>query len=206
MSLAPPITFLREFLHKPAELGSFLPSSRFLESRIVRLGRLEEDSVVVELGPGIGGTTRAILRELPPTSRLIAIELNLDFISPLEAIDDERLSVHHGSAEDLPHILERHCLQSVDVIFSGIPFSTIPAPVGRSILRRAWDALSPGGRFVAYQLRSQVKRLARDFMGRPDVEFEFLNLPPLWVYRWSKEEASRSEGHAAGAVELVSAW
>ena len=74
MSLAPPIAFLREFLHKPAELGSFLPSSRFLEARIVRLGQVRADSVVVELGPGIGGTTKAILRELPSTSRLIAVE------------------------------------------------------------------------------------------------------------------------------------
>jgi phosphatidylethanolamine/phosphatidyl-N-methylethanolamine N-methyltransferase len=187
MSLAPPITFLREFLHRPAELGTFLPSSRFLESRIVRLGSLNENSVVVELGPGIGGTTKAILRELPPTSRLIAVELNADFIEPLRAIGDQRLSVHHGTAEDLSRILEQHGLDSVDVIFSGIPFSTIPSPVGRSILRCAWNALSPGGRFVAYQLRSQVKRLAREFMGRPDVEFELLNIPPLWVYRWIKD-------------------
>lgn len=205
MSLAPPIAFLREFLHKPAELGSFLPSSRFLESRIVRLGRVQEDSVVVELGPGIGGTTKAILRELPSTSRLIAVELNSDFIVPLRAIGDRRLCVHHGSAEDLPEILERHGLPSVDVIFSGIPFSTIPPGIGRSILKRVWNALSPGGRFVAYQLRAQVKRLARDFMGKPDVEFEFLNLPPLWVYRWRKDAALRADELAADPAELISA-
>jgi phosphatidylethanolamine/phosphatidyl-N-methylethanolamine N-methyltransferase len=205
MSLAPPITFLREFLHKPAELGSFLPSSRFLESRIVRLGAVQEDSVVVELGPGIGGTTRAILRDLPPTSRFIAVELNSDFIPALQAIGDGRLSVHHGSAEDLPQILAQYGLESVDVIFSGIPFSTIPRQTGRSILRRAWDALSPGGRFVAYQLRSQVKRLARDFMGKPDEEFEFLNIPPLWVYRWKKDGVSGAGARPDDVVELVSA-
>jgi len=187
MSLALPMTFLREFLHRPGELGTFLPSSRFLESRIVRLGKLQADSAVVELGPGIGGTTKAILRDLPPTARLIAVELNADFIDPLRAIGDPRLSVHHGTAEDLPQILEEHALESVDVIFSGIPFSTIPPETGRSILECAWTALSPGGRFVAYQLRSQVKRLGREFMGRPDVEFELLNIPPLWVYRWTKE-------------------
>jgi phospholipid N-methyltransferase len=205
MSLAPPITFLREFLHRPAELGSFLPSSRFLESRIVRLGRLRENSVVVELGPGIGGTTKAILRELAPTSRLIAVELNPDFIAPLEEIGDPRLAVHQGSAEDLPQILDHHGLQTVDVIFSGIPFSTIPPRTGRAILECAWDALSPGGRFVAYQLRSQVKRLARDFMGKPDVEFEFLNIPPLWVYRWRKDDTLRAASPDGCAVELISA-
>ncbi|HVJ86848.1 MAG TPA: methyltransferase domain-containing protein [Caulifigura sp.] len=185
MQLAP-LTFLREFLHHPAELGTFLPSSRFLESRIVRLGGLLEDAVVVELGPGVGGTTTAILKQLPATARLIAIELNPDFIEPLNAIGDPRLVVHHGSAEDLQDVLDRQRLESADVIFSGIPFSTIPAEVGRSILENVWNSLSPGGRFIAYQLRSQVKKLARDFMGEPDVEFELLNLPPLWVYRWLK--------------------
>ena len=205
MSLAPPIAFLREFLHKPAELGSFLPSSRFLESRIVRLGGLNEQSVVVELGPGIGGTTRAILRELPPTSRLIAVELNADFIEPLRAIGDQRLAVHHGTAEDLQQILRQHRLETVDVIFSGIPFSTITPGTGRSILRYAWNALGPGGRFVAYQLRSQVKRLAHEFMGRPDVEFELLNIPPLWVYRWMKDAGEQSFDSSIDDAVLASA-
>ena len=157
MSLAPPITFLREFLHKPAELGSFLPSSRFLESRIVRLGAVQEDSVVVELGPGIGGTTRAILRELPPTSRFIAVELNSDFIPALEAIGDGRLSVHHGSAEDLPQILAQHGLESVDVIFSGIPFSTIP-PADRTFHSQV--------RLGCIESRRPVRRLSTAIAGQ----------------------------------------
>jgi phospholipid N-methyltransferase len=205
MSLAPPIAFLREFLHRPAELGTFLPSSRFLESRIVRLGGLRDGFVVVELGPGIGGTTKAILRDLPPTARLIAVELNPDFIAPLRAIKDPRLSVHHGSAEDLPAILAQHGLDSANVIFSGIPFSTIQPAIGRTILDCVWSTLAPGGRFVAYQLRSTVKRLARGLMGNPDVEFELLNIPPLWVYRWVKEKTCVTAGSAAREATLVSA-
>jgi phosphatidylethanolamine/phosphatidyl-N-methylethanolamine N-methyltransferase len=186
MALAPPITFLREFLERPTELGSFLPSSRFLESRIARLGRLEQAHVVVELGPGVGGTTRAILRRLPVDARLIAVELNDDFIEPLEAIGDPRLSVYHGSADELPRVLDRYGFDSADVIYSGIPFSTIPVGVGTSILESIWDAMSPAGRFVAYQFRTRVRRLAENLMGTPDVELELLNLPPLWVYRWTK--------------------
>lgn len=203
MTLAPPIAFLREFLHRPTELGTFLPSSRFLESRIVRLGGLHDDAVVIELGPGIGGTTSAILRELPASARLIAIELNPDFIAPLRSIGDPRLTVHEGSAQELPRILEAHGLETADVVFSGIPFSTIPAAVGRSILRSVWDSLSPGGRFIAYQLRSRVKHLAREFMGQPDEEFELLNIPPLWVYRWMKEAASDA-GDSVREAGLVS--
>jgi phospholipid N-methyltransferase len=186
MTLSASIDFFKEFLHRPGELGTFVPSSRFLESRIVRAGNIQDESVVIELGPGLGGTTAAILRELPPSARLIAIELNSDFIQPLRALGDPRLTVHEGSAEELPEILDGYGLESADVIYSGIPFSVIPEDVGESILRNIWETLNPGGRFIAYQLRSQVKRLARDLMGDPDVEFELLNIPPLWIYRWMK--------------------
>lgn len=186
MTLAASFEFLKEFLHRPGELGTFAPSSRFLESRIVRVGRLHDDATVIELGPGLGGTTAAILRELPPTARLIAIELNSDFIRPLKALADPRLIVHEGRAEDLSDILDQYGLATADVVYSGIPFSAISADVGESILSSIWSTLSPGGRFIAYQLRSNVKRLARDLMGDPDIEFELFNIPPLWVYRWQK--------------------
>jgi phospholipid N-methyltransferase len=143
---------------------------------------------------------------MPVTSRLLAIELNGDFIPQLQAIPDPRLTVHHGSAEDLPEILEQHGLDSADIIYSGIPFSIIPAPIGKVILERAWSCLNPGGRFVAYQLRSRVKRLARDLMGSPDVEFELLNFPPLWVYRWLKQPPEDGElADACSGQKLASA-
>lgn len=198
MTLAASIDFLMEFLQHPCELGTFVPSSRFLESRIVRVGALHDDAVVVELGPGLGGTTAAILRELPPTARLIAVELNADFIQPLKSLGDPRLIVHEGSAAHLPEVLDEHGLETVDVVYSGIPFSTISVDVGESILQSIWSVLAPGGRFIAYQLRSRVKRLARDVMGEPDVEFELLNVPPLWIYRWIKAPEL-----AAQRVELL---
>ncbi len=203
-TLTPPLAFLRSFLERPAQVGTLVPSSRFLESRIVRLGELREDMVVVELGPGLGGTTAAILRELPPTARLIAIELNPDFIPALAAIDDPRLTVCQGSAADLRAILKQHGLERADVVYSGIPFSTIPGPLGRAILQGVWNTLAPGGRFIAYQLRSRVKQLARELMGNPDEEFELLNLPPLWVYRWRKTVGA-GNGVADRSRELISA-
>ena len=56
------LTFLRSFLQKPKEVGSIIPSSRFMEKRIVRIAELEGADVAIELGPGTGGTTRALLR------------------------------------------------------------------------------------------------------------------------------------------------
>lgn len=180
------VAFLQGFLRHPERVGSVVPSSRFLERRIVEAGEIERAGVVVELGPGTGGTTRALLRALPAEARLLAIEIDPRFVARLEEISDPRLLVHHGSAEHVREALARHDLGSADVVVSGIPFSTMPDAIGRRILREIWDALAPGGRFVAYQFRDRVADLGAEIAGAPEVEVELLNVPPMRVYSWRK--------------------
>ena len=182
----PRLTFFREFLRRPEEVGSVVPSSRFLERRLVDMADVTNARLVVELGPGTGGTTAAVLRALRAEARLLAIEINVQFAALLRSIPDPRLTVHTGSAVDIGEALARHGLSGPDVVLSGIPFSTIPPVVGRRILRRVWHALTPQGRFVAYQFRGSVGILARDILGAPEVTIELLNAPPMRVYSWRK--------------------
>ena len=143
--------------------------------------------MVVELGPGTGGTTRALLRSLAPNARLLAIEINPHFAMLLrDHVPDPRLVVHHGSAADIREALDAHQLPAPDVILSGIPFSTMPPELGREILASVRDTLSPDGRFVAYQFRDRVETLGREVFGRGSSQFELLNMPPMRVYRWEK--------------------
>ena len=53
------IAFLKGFLQHPDQVGSVIPSSGFLEQRLIRSAALAQARCVVELGPGTGGTTRA---------------------------------------------------------------------------------------------------------------------------------------------------
>lgn len=180
------MTFFREFLRHPDEIGSVIPSSRFLERRLVEIAGVESARVVVELGPGTGGTSRAILAALRADAHLLAIEINARFASLLRAVPDPRLVVHSGSAADIAEALVQHGLAAPDAILSGIPFSTMPAPLGRRILAAAWAALAPGGRFVAYQFRGSVAALGRELAGPPEVAVELRNAPPVRVYSWRK--------------------
>src|SRR5262249_21363662 len=115
------LAFFQGFLRKPGQVGSIIPSSRFLERRIVRAAGIARARLVVELGPGTGGTTRALLRQMRSDARLVAIEINTDFVSVLRRSPDPRLLVENGSAADLPAILAKHQLGAPDVILSGIP-------------------------------------------------------------------------------------
>lgn len=141
---------------------------------------------MVELGPGTGSTTQAILQALPKHSRLLAIEIDPEFVSLLRSDPDPKLMVHQGSAVQIREALAAHGLPQPDAVISGIPFSTMPNELGRQILRTVWTCLAPGGRFVAYQFRDRVAQLGRDLFGPPVTEWVFLNVPPLRVYSWRK--------------------
>jgi phospholipid N-methyltransferase len=187
------LAFFQGFLKRPRQVGSIIPSSRFLERRIARAAGIERARLVVELGPGTGGTTRALLRQMRPDAVLLAIEIDPGFVSVLRRlIPDPRLIVHEGSAADVSNILAKHDLGAPDVILSGIPFSTMTRPLGRAILRSVHDALEPGGVFVAYQVRDRVKTLGCEVFGRARTDMVLLNVPPMRVYRW--EKTSSAEG------------
>lgn len=186
------VAFFVGFLRNPQQVGSVVPSSRFLERRILDAADLAEARCVVELGPGTGGTTRALLGTLPADAVLLAIDTSPQFIQLLQEIGDPRLLAHQGSAEDLVEILAHYGLGAPDAIVSGIPFSTMPAAVGRRIVAAIRDVLPAGGRFVAYQFRDEVATLTQPILGHPASTLEWRNLPPMRVYRWLKEGAVTS--------------
>jgi len=95
--------FFRGFLKRPKQVGSIIPSSRFLERRVTRATRAHRAKLIVELGPGTGGTTRALLRAMQPEARLLAIEINPHFVELLQRRPDKRLIVEQD-IEDLTQV------------------------------------------------------------------------------------------------------
>jgi phospholipid N-methyltransferase len=179
--------FMRGFIAHPGQVASFVPSSRYLEQRIVQAAAIAQARTVVELGPGTGGTTRALLRAMSPEARLLAIEVNPYFHHRLvQRIADRRVALQLGSAEKLAELLPAHRLPAPDVVVSGIPFSTMPADVAERIAATVAACLAPGGRFVAYQLRDYVARYVMPHLGPPETWWETRNVPPMRVFRWAR--------------------
>jgi len=194
MLIPKPLSFLRdhrmaffhEFLKHPLQIGSIIPSSRFLERQIVEAGDVSSARTIVELGPGTGGTTRAILHAMNRDARLLSIEINLHFHALVSGIKDDRLTVHLGSARTLADTLSRYGMGAPDVLISGIPFSTMSDDAGTEILEKVFSVLAPGGRFVAYQVSKRVCTLCRPLAGPGKMEVQILNIPPQRVYSWQK--------------------
>ncbi|MES2483243.1 MAG: methyltransferase domain-containing protein [Pseudomonadota bacterium] len=179
--------FLRGFVRSPAQVGSVVPSSRRLEQRLVRSAAIAQAATVVELGPGTGGTTAALLRAMQPDARLLAIELDARFHRHLSgSLSDARLSLELGGAQQLEEFLDNRRLPPPDAIVSGIPFSTMPPEVSDRIAATVARVLPPGGRFVAYQVRAHVADFMRPYLGAPQMEWEMVNVPPVRVFTWTK--------------------
>lgn len=181
------LVFLQEFLKHPLQIGSIIPSSRFLERRVIAAAGISSARTIIELGPGTGGITRAILRAMLPHARLLSIELNPHFHKLVSQIRDVRLNAHLGNALDLEEIMMFYDLNAPDVVISGIPFSTMPRHEGSQILENIANLLIPDGRFVAYQLSNRVASLCNPLLGTCKMETEFLNIPPMRIFQWQKK-------------------
>lgn len=131
--------------------ASLLPSSRFLVRSMLKKAPLEKATCVVELGPGVGTLTGALLKRLPPTAHLHAVELNEPLLRVMaESLPDPRLLAIHADACALREVLQSCGCGQADVIFSSLGLSMMPDDIRDSIVNAAREALAPGAPFVQY--------------------------------------------------------
>ncbi len=177
------LLFARNFLKHPKMLGSIIPSSRFLVNHLLDRIDFERARFIVEYGPGIGNITKQVLARMRPDARLVAIEMNAEFVDYLkEELRDPRLHVIRGSAEEVSSVLASLNLAHADYIISGIPYSTMPAPLRSRILEESRRVLHPEGAFVVYQFTRTVLPYLEPIFGRVDQDFEPLNILPARLF------------------------
>lgn len=187
-SLKDSALFLKHAIKSPMQVAYFMPSSPWLIEQIAKSAHLNDAKHIMELGPGTGGTTKGILKYMGDDAELITVEINQKFIEHMEkTIDDKRLSISDKGAQNLEEIMREHDWGSVDVIISGIPFSTLPKGMDKDIINAIHNALKPGGIFLAYQLRDHVSKLAEPVFGEYTFKkIEYKNIPPMRIYCWTK--------------------
>ena len=162
--------------------GSITSSSKALVKKLVEPLPANRPLVIVELGPGDGCVTRAILEKVHPESRVTAFEINSAFVENLGEIKDRRLRVLPVGAERLTDYFESG---TVDYVVSSLPLSMIPKEVKEAILKQAQLVLRPEGRFLQFQYALQDYGLLKDYFNRVSVSFTMANLPPAFIYSCS---------------------
>jgi len=165
------------------QLGSLVPSSRFLVNNLLSRVDWQRARVIVEYGPGIGNMTQEILKRMRPDATLVAIEMNQDFVRFIRReVQDPRLRVVCGSASEVREILAGLNLERADYVISGIPYTTIPAPVRRQILADTHKLLHPEGGFLVYQFTRTVLPYLEPVFGKIQQDFEPRNILPARLF------------------------
>jgi phospholipid N-methyltransferase len=184
------LLFTRNFFRHPRMLGSIVPSSRFLIKQLLEPIDWSRARVIVEYGPGVGSITTEVLDRMHADAILIAIETNPDFVRYLRnSFTDPRLRVVEASAVEVDEILRRFGRDRANYIISGIPFSTITAPVRERILRKTCAVLEPGGAFLVYQFSTRVLQDLKRIFGYVGRKFEPLNVLPAHLFFCQAEAA-----------------
>ncbi|MFJ9379600.1 class I SAM-dependent methyltransferase [Streptomyces sp. NPDC101455] len=182
-----------EFLRRPLMTGAVAASSRRLAHAMTEGIGLEQARTVVELGPGTGVFTDAILARLTPDARLVAIELNPVLAARLSATRrDTRLTVIRGSAAELTATVG----EPADAVVSGLPWTVMPREQRGHILDAVTEVLTPGGRFTTFAYlhaawTPPARHLTAELVCRSDrlerSKAVWANLPPAFVHRATKE-------------------
>ena len=177
------VFFARNFLKYPNLVGWMLPSSSFVVGQVLSQIDWKRARVIVEYGPGIGTFTEEILKRMSPEARLVALEVNPEFVQFLrQALPDPRLQLVHSSAIEVESELARLGHKSADYVISGIPFKTLPPDVCQRVALKTHAVLHPKGAFLVYQLSNAALRYLQPVFGSVRQDRERLSLMPARLF------------------------
>jgi phosphatidylethanolamine/phosphatidyl-N-methylethanolamine N-methyltransferase len=179
------IEFLKGWKRNKKAVGAIAPTSSVTARKMASVVRPGSGLPVLELGPGTGIITKAILARGVQPSNLTSVEYSPDFCRHLRAQFPD-VDIRCGDAFALDLVLGAQRDAQFDCVISAVPLLHLPVakrqalvidllervPIGRPVVQITYGLLSP---VVALPKQYEVCHLA----------FMLRNIPPaqLWIYR-----------------------
>lgn len=177
--------FIRTWIERPIRTGAVMPSSKALARVMARYVDPQSTGPVIELGPGTGPVTEALVQQGVDPARLILVEFDPDFCRLLRT-RYPAATVVQGDAYRLRRLLETIVRDPAAAIVSGLPLVTKPLRTRLRLISDAMGLLKPGAPFVqfTYAMVPPIPKTLSHIKGEAS-ELIWLNLPParVWVYR-----------------------
>jgi phosphatidylethanolamine/phosphatidyl-N-methylethanolamine N-methyltransferase len=180
--------FLQEWLANPQRTGSLVPSSRKLAAAMAHWLPSDPDSYVLELGPGTGAVTQALLEHGLREDRLVAIEHNPKLADRLRD-RFPRAHIISGDAWQLDDLLRNSHkpIASVGAVISSLPLLNFSVEQAEDLAQKIRTILEPQGTWVQYSyqignLRSRGSSRFRLLASK----IVWFNLPPARVSVFKK--------------------
>ena len=177
--------FIRSWIEKPLSTGAVMPSSKLLARTMARYVDPQSSGPVIELGPGTGPVTEALVKRGVDPNRLILVEFNPDFCRLLRT-RYPAATVVQGDAYRLRRLLETFVREPAAAVVSGLPLVTKPLRTRLRLIADAMSLLAPAAPFVQFTY-AMVPPIPKALSGikAEASELIWMNLPParVWVYR-----------------------
>lgn len=188
-ALADNARFLRSWIENPRGVGAVSPSGPALARTMANFVDLSREGPIVELGPGTGPVTQALLEHGVPPSRLLLVEYETSFCDLLRT-RFPGVEVVQGDAYGLKKTLDGKLQGPVASVVSSLPLLNQPEADRLRLLDQSFDMMGPGGVFIqfTYGLFSPIP--LKRHPGRPAIVGEaapvWLNIPPARVWRYRR--------------------
>lgn len=177
------LQFLRSWIEKPLATGAVMPSGRPLARAMAHCVDRSIDGPVIELGPGTGAVTSALVEQGIAPSRLVLVEFNPVFCRLMRSRYPEA-TVIRGDAYALKRLLAGRLSSPAAAIVSGLPLFTKPLEARLGLVSDAFTLLAPQAPFIQFTY-AMVSPVPRSHADARACERVWLNIPParVWVYR-----------------------
>ena len=177
--------FIRSWFEKPLTMGAISPSGKLLARTMASYVDPSIPGPVIELGPGTGPVTEALVEQGVDPSRLVLVEFNPDFCRLLRTRYPDA-TVIRGDAYSLRRMLGSMLEQPAAAIVSGLPLVTKPLKTRVRLIREAFRLMQPNAPFVQFTY-AVMPPIPKALVGVSTEASEriWMNVPParVWVYR-----------------------
>jgi phosphatidylethanolamine/phosphatidyl-N-methylethanolamine N-methyltransferase len=194
-SFADNLKFIANMIARPRIIGAISPSGPALAKSMASFVDLSREGVVLELGPGTGPVTKALLERGVPKERLLLLEYESEFCDLL-AERYPGVKIVQGDAYSLKDTLAGHLSGPIAGVVSSLPLLVREEEDRLRLLRDAFDLMGMDGTFVQFTYGMTIcpmpiKRpeIAGEFVGKATAPI-LLNLPPARVWRYRKASAA----------------
>lgn len=177
--------FIRGVMSQPKTVGAVLPTSTRTARRMASVIDTNSGLPVLELGPGTGVITKAILDRGVKPENLVSVEYSPAFVRHLRQ-KFPGVNVIEGDAFRIAETLAAYRGQKFDSVISGIPLLNFPMHMRVSLIESLLKLLPPGRPVVQFSYGPVSPVTARPDIYRIE-HFDFVvrNIPPaqIWLYR-----------------------
>ncbi len=172
---------IREFI-KDKKVGAFFSTTKQVTKKMLDNINFQEAKILVEYGPGKGGITKHLLKQMQEDAVLYVFEVNKDFITDLLRVNDKRLVIVNEDAYNARTILKnRYKIDKVDYVISTIPFTFFDRRKRKRIITKTYNLLNENGKFITCQYSVLIYHLIKQRFNQTRVMAAVLNIPPAII-------------------------